>query len=182
MINLLPFRNKKELLSEERWRIFLILGIVFLAFLICFSLILYSIKIYLSGQITVQRILLETEEKKFKTSETQNLEKEISFFNKELLELKSFYQKQLNPTEILEKISATLPDGVYLTTLSFNPLTGNDKYLIQISLSGFCPAREILIAFKQNLESVENFGEVDFPPSNWLELTDINFSVTFKAK
>lgn len=172
MINLLPPQYKAELKEEENWKLTLILSILFLIFLVCSALILFSIKISISGQAEAQKILLLQEEKKFEESQIQNLEEKITISNQALLKLNSFYQSRTNSTEILEKISGTLPTSVYLTTLNFNPA--------QISLSGFSPTREILLEFKKNLEKEELFEEIYFPPSNWVKPTDINFSVNFK--
>ncbi len=182
MINLLPIQQKKEILQEENWRLVLIVGITILAFLICLTLMLFSIKIYISGQVEVQKTFLEAEEEEFKTSELRNLEEELTLTNRTLLELNSFYQEQLNTTEILGKISETLPAGTHLTTLNFTSLTitEKEKYIAQISLSGFAPTREILLEFKKNLEKENLFDEICFPPSNWVKPTDIDFSVNFK--
>ena len=143
MINLLPLQQKEELLEEEKYNLVLTLGILFLIFLISLILILFSIKIFISGETDVQRILLSAEEKRFKESQIQNLEEKINASNQTLSKLNLFYQNQLNLTETLEKISGTLPPGTYLTTLNFN--------LAQISLSGFSPTREILLELKENL-------------------------------
>ena len=183
MINLLPPQYKAELKEEENWKLTLILSILFLIFLVCSALILFSIKISVSGQAEAQKILLLKEEKKFEESQIQNLEEKITISNQALLKLNSFYQSQTNLTEILEKISETLPINIYLATLNFNPLTAteNEKHAAQISLSGFSPTREILLEFKKNLEKEQTFEEIYFPPSNWVQQTDIDFSVNFKS-
>jgi len=172
MKNLLPLQQKEEFLQEKNWKLILILEILVLIFLICLALILFSVKIFISGQLEAQKILLLQEEKKFEESQIQNLEEKITISNQALLKLNSFYQSQTNLTEILEKISETLPVSIYLTTLNFNPA--------QISLSGFSPTREILLEFKKNLEQEELFEKIYFPPSNWVKPTDIDFSVNFK--
>ena len=184
MINLLPAQYKEELKQEEGWKLVLILEILVLIFLICLTLILFSVKIFISGQLEAQKILLFQEEKKFEESQIKNMEEKITISNQTLLELNSFYQSQTNLTEILEKISEILPINVYLTTLNFNPLTAteNEKHAAQISLSGFSPTREILLEFKKNLEKEQTFEEIYFPPSNWVKPTDIDFSVNFKIK
>jgi len=172
MINLLPPEEKENLLREESWNLVLILGTLFLIFLICLALILFSVKIFISGQLEAQKILLLQEEKKFEESQIQSLEEKITVSNQTLSKLNSFYQSQTNLTEILEKISETLPPETYLTTLNLN--------LAQISLSGFSPTREILLEFKKNLEKEQTFGEIYFPPSNWVKPTDIDFIVTLR--
>lgn len=172
MINLLPPEEKENLLREENWNLILILEILVLIFLICLALILFSVKISISGQLEVQKILLLQEEKKFEESQIQSLEEKITTSNQSLSKLNSFYQSQTNLTEILEKISETLPPETYLTDLNLS--------LAQISLSGFSPTREILLEFKKNLEEEQTFGEIYFPPSNWIKPTDIDFLVNFK--
>ncbi len=167
MINLLPPQYKAELKEEESWKLVLILEILVLIFLICLALILFSVKIFISGQLEAQKILLLQKEKKFEESQIQSLEGKIIISNQTLSKLNSFYQDQTNLTEILEKIFET-----YLTILNLDPA--------QISLSGFSPTREILLEFKKNLEQEELLGEIYFPPSNWVKPTDIDFSVNFK--
>ena len=106
--------------------------------------------------------------------------------NQTFSKLKSFYQNQTYLTEILEKISETLPEQVYLTNLSFIfQLEGEknqEKQVIKVNLFGFSKTRDILLEFKKNLEVRETFKEIYFPPSNWIKATDINFNITFKIK
>ena len=172
MINLLPPQYKAEFKEEENWKLTLILSLLFLIFLVCLILILFSIKISISGQVEAQKILLLQEEKNFEESQIQNLEEKITTSNQVIFKLNSFYQDQISLAGILEKIFETLPSSVYLTTLAFN--------LDQFSLFGYSPTREILLEFKKNLEKEELFEEIYFPPSNWVKPFDIDFSVNFK--
>lgn len=176
MINLLPPIQKEELKQEERFKLVLILEIITLAFLISLTLILFSIKTSLLAELEIQKTYFEQREKELKNPQIQELEEKIKNLNLTFSELNSFYQGQTNLTAVLEKISKTFPARTYLTTLNFNPATS------QISLSGFCPNRETLLEFKKNLEKEEKFEKIYFPPVNWVEPTDINFSVTFNIK
>jgi len=176
MINLLPPEQKQELREEQGLKLVLILGIVILAFLISLTLILFSIKTSLSADLESQKIYFEQREKELESPKIQELEGKIKNYNLTLSQLKSFYQGQLDLTSILEKISKTLPERTYLTTLNF------DSQISQISLSGFSPNREELLQFKKNLEKTEGLKEIYFPPANWLKPTDIDFSVNFKLE
>ena len=177
MINLLPPKQKGELLLREQQSLILILGILFLSFLLSLSLILLSIKISLSGNLEIQKMTLEEREKEI--SFNRELEEKIKNSNQVLSDLTSFYQSQFNFTSILEKISGLLPSGTYLTNLNLNLLPIEKG--IQISLSGFCQSREILFSFKENLEREGSFSEIYFPPENWVKSSDINFNVTLKV-
>lgn len=177
MINLLPPEEKIALIREEQLKLVLILGIVFLSALLSLILILFSIKIYISGQTNSEKIIFNQEEKKFKSAEFQKLQEEIILTNKTLSDLNSFYQNQINFTEILEKISGILPSGVYLTTLS---LSSSGSGILDCSVSGFAPTREVLLDFKDNLESIEIFKEFYFPLTNLVKSTNIDFNLSFK--
>ncbi len=174
MINLLPSSYKKELLQEENWRLTLILGILFLIFLVSLILLLISIKIYIQGQVESLKVLADLEEKSLKTSGIPDFREKIDMANKKILGLESFYKAQDSTVEVLENIFQTIPAKIYLTSFFWQ------KSASQVSLSGFSPSREALFELKKNLEEEKEFTDISFPLSNWQKPTDIDFTVTFK--
>ncbi|MFH1841285.1 MAG: PilN domain-containing protein [Candidatus Nealsonbacteria bacterium] len=176
MINLLPPQQKENILKEKQYKLVLILEILFLSFLFCLSLILVSLKIYISGQVESQKIVVQLEEENFKKSEAQSLEKEIKLINKNLLSLNSFYESQVDWVDLLERISRDIPEGAYLTNLSVVP---QKEGWLSCSFVGYSSTREVLSELKRTLESEEGFKDVYFPPSNWVKSKDIDFSATF---
>ena len=175
-INLLPQKERILLIQEEHWKLTFLLEIIFLVFLICLSLILFSIRTHVSGQVEAQKILLSQRE--LETPQLKDLEDKIKRSNLIFSNLNSFYQRITNPSEILEQVSQTLPLGVYINSFDFVP--SDKEYLAAVALSGFSPNRETLLEFKKNLESQETFKEISFPPSSWVTPENINFSVNFK--
>jgi len=171
MINLLPQIEKQKLLLERNKKIAIILWVLVLFFLICSILILLSIKTYIQSQVKSQQYLLVETKEERNQSEIENLQEEINSINSSLTKLNSFYQDRIYLSDILEKISKTLPKELYLTNLSV--------VLPSVSLFGFAPTTETLFEFKENLEKESVFKEISFPPANWVDLTDIDFSVTF---
>ncbi len=117
MINLLPPEQKQELLQEEKLRLTLILGTLFLCFLICLSLILFLIKNYTLWDVEAEKILVQEKEKAL--SFNQELEKEMKESNIFLSNLASFYEEHIEVAGLLEAIEQTLPSGVYLTSFDF---------------------------------------------------------------
>lgn len=176
MINLLSPKYKMEIRQEENRKLVLILSSLFLIFLIALFLILFSVKIYIQGQLESLKVLVKLEEKTLQIPETQELKGKISISNQNISKLNSFYKTRFCLIELFEKIYQTLPSGIYLTAFSWQKGTS------QIGLSGFVPTRDILFEFKKNLEKQEEFGEINFPPQNWIEPTNINFIVTFQLK
>jgi Tfp pilus assembly protein PilN len=174
MINLLPKKEKEILIQEQEKRLIIILGIVILAALLCLILVLFSIKIYLKGKIEIQKIILEHFEKELKSSKLKEIKEELKLINQTFLKLNSFYQKKVDFTKILEKISKTLPKETFLTNLSLD-LSAEREVIC--NLSGFAKNREVLLEFKKNLEA--NFQKVYFSPASWLKPT--NFNVNFLA-
>ncbi len=172
MINLLPPQYKEELKKEENWKLIIIIGFLFLLFFLCLTLILFSIKIYISGQVSSQQILLDLKEKEF--SQVQPLEEKFISINKNLSQLTSFYQEQVDFPEILERISEIIPSEISLTSFSYQ------KDISKISLSGFAPAISSLIELKSKLEEEELFEEIYFPADIWIQLNNIDFIVDFK--
>ena len=175
MINLLPPQEKEDLKKEEQYKIVLILGILILVCLIYFSLILYSINIFLFGEAESQKIVYTQREKELKNPQIQAFQASLSEFNKKVSQLDSFYQNQVSFTGILGKISATIPPEISLISLSLSL----EEEAVKCSFSGFSPNRETLVKFKDVLEKEEGFTKVYFPPTCWVKPKDINFTIGF---
>lgn len=170
MINLLPPEEKKGLLTEETKRLAIILGFVFLSSLFCLIIILGFLKIYLLIQIDIQKSTLGLIEKQAEISETQAVIEKIEDSNQKLVRINNFYEQRSNLEEALEELTQTIPEGIYLTDLSYS------KNSSQIILAGFSPSQDLLVQFKKNLEQKkEEFPETYFPVSSWSELLDIDF-------
>lgn len=173
MINLLPPQYKEELIAEETNRLIMILGVLLSLSLFSLVLVLLAINIYLSGEVQSQQIFLESEKEKSEVKEIQDLENQVAIFNKKLSILDDFYNQKISLTEIFNKTIKEIPREIYLHNFSYS------KDASQIILSGFAPSRDILFQFKRNLEA--DFQDVYFPPNNWIQSTNIEFSgVSFK--
>jgi Tfp pilus assembly protein PilN len=195
MINLLPSDKKEKLLFKKKIKLNLILLVLFFYFIFCLILVFYSIKIYSQIILESQEFVVTEKEKELDKSEFRNFKEEIKRANLELEEINSFYGRQIYISEILEKISQTLPPEIYLTDFSaehyselvIDPTQKElqktiEAYGIKFSLTGIALNREILIWFKQELEKEESFEEIYFPLKNLVSRDDIKFSLTFKVK
>ena len=193
MINLLPEKNKEELLMERNKRIIHILCSLILFFIVSLFLIFLGIKFYLSNQVKLNQKILEESKEKFSQSEVQNIQDKIELANSSFSKLRAFYNGKVYFSEILEKISTILPEGFSLDNLSIKldvkenkipQVDGTEKIEVErkviTNLSGFAPLREDLRAFKDKLEAEKSFKNIFFPSSNWVNKENINFYLVFE--
>jgi len=176
MINLLPPSYKKEILQEQNWKLTLILGLLFLIFSVSLILVLFSIKIYIQGQVEPLKVLTEAGEKSLQESGILDFREKIESANQKILKLESFYKNQDSTLIFLENIFKLIPENIYLTGFFWQ------KSASQASFNGFSPSREVLFELKKNLEERKEFSDISFPPSNWINPVDIDFQATFKIK
>lgn len=170
MINLLPLEEKKVILAEKTKKLILILALVVLFALICLIIILAFLKIYLLIQIDFQEVNLELTKKQAEGSELQIIREKIKDSNTKFERADNFYEQKFSLEEALRKLIQTIPEGIHLTDLSYS------KESLQILLAGFSPSRDLLVQFKKNLEEREDFQEIYFPPSTWIEPVNIDFA------
>jgi len=172
--NLLPPQIKNELHQEKIKKVIIIFGLLILVFFFSLSLVLFATKVYISQKVEAEKIFLDSEKRQSETSEFRALKEKVTFANKNLSQLESFYQEKFSLLEVFEKISHTLPPQIYLTNFFYQESAS------QVSISGFAPQKEILVELKNNLE--EEFSDVNFPLQVWTKSTDIDFQVNFKIK
>lgn len=177
MINLLPPIEKEKLFLQKKKRMVIILWFLVLFFIVCLILILFSIKIYLQTQVKIQKTLLSQAQTEASRTEINKFREKVRLINLKLNQLDSFYQNKIYFSDILERVSQTLPPGAYLVNFSLEKGAENK---IKVIVSGFSPTREILFEFKKNLEKEPGVKGVSFPAANWVKSTDIDFFVTFE--
>lgn len=179
MINLLPLEEKKILKMEEKWRLVLLLGILILCSFLCLILILYSIKIYVSGKAESQKATIEITGKEFEKPETKELKEKISTANKSIIDLNNFYQGQVYLTDTLEKVSRNLPLGTYITDFSCQKQVLEKNQIFRITFSGFAPSMDTLFELRKNLE--KNFStKVDVKEESWINPSEFRLSFEIK--
>jgi len=173
MINLLPQNQREEFLQEKRAKIIFVLGFLLLFFIFFLAILFFSIKIYLTGENQNQKFLLEKANILIADPKYKELEKEITKNNKLISQLNEFYKNQTNVVDVLEKVSNLLPEGVILTSFSYQ------KESNQVSLQGKAQTRENLLVFKKALESQPGIKDLNSPISNLIKSTNIDYYFSF---
>ena len=183
MINLLPPSYEEELRKEEYFRLVLILGMLIVVFFICLSVALLAIRVYLSGEIEVQQILVESQSQDDRRARVD----QIRDMNGDIKEVSSFYKNKMLLSDAILRNSDALPESVYITSLRYTPVSNSNQSKVggkpaevKIVLTGFAPQTEDLLQIRTSLEKDPLFGNFHFPPSNWIRATNINFSFDFE--
>lgn len=188
MINLLPPQYKQELIRERNLRLTFILGTIVLLFSISLILVLLAVRTYIKSVEDSLKILIQTQSELPQAAEFREVSGKASSANKKIQDLRSFYENQVLASAVLEKIIQTLPGQVRLTSLSWQkesgqaPLEKGAALTGQAVISGFAPTRQVLLSFRNMLESEKGFSQVYFPPQNWIKAENIDFQATFQIE
>ena len=174
MINLLPPDEKKRIAEEKRKKLTAIIWFLILFFILIFVLILYSLDFYISGEIDTQKTLMNMNEKTLEESGFKDFQQEMIESNSTFKKLSGFYKKRYSLIKVIDEISGTLPNGIYLDNLNIDVLEDHFK----VNISGFSLEREILFNFRKKIEEA-GFNDINFPASNWVKSNNINFSAAF---
>jgi len=106
--------------------------------------------------------------------ELRKAETESMAINKISGDVLKIKQNSILPEVVLNQIFEAKPTGVSLTDYDLD----FDKGIFE--LRGVSLDRQSLVAFKENLEKVASFDSVDVPISSFEEVSDLEFSVSFK--
>lgn len=179
MINLLPPQEKSELLMEKNKKLIVVLGCLILISLVYLSLILSALKYYILENITYQKTILESNEKKYQTKDFMDIKTQIQKYNASLGKVSNFYSKEIYLSNAIEEITLIpRPDGVVFDSITLSKKPTDTK--IKVTISGTSKTRDNLLLFKNNIESNKKMENINFPPNNWIKPSDISFYMTLE--
>ena len=181
MINLLPKEEKKEFEKEKIWQKIFIILIFLLISLLFLILVLFFIRIYIVSKVESSKTVLQKQEEELKGVQFKGLQKIITQTNQSLSKIQKFWQQQILITPIFEKISSLTPNPIHFTRFSFRKIYQEKPYA-EINISGLAENREDLFYFRKSLKTEEEFEDVYFSPTSWVEPVNIDFSFSFKFR
>ena len=187
MINLLPPHYRQKLKEEQRFRLVLLLGGILGIAFFALSIFLLVIQIALSKERLSQEVKLVSFEER--TTREDSTLVEIKNWNSKLRNIEAFKENRRTLKEVVDEIASSLPQELYLFSLSYTPAFETRKKedkivrtLAMVSVTGKAQTREQLLSFKDALQANPFFTEVVFPPSNWVSPSDITFSFQTKLR
>lgn len=178
MINLLP-EQAKERLAEERFSRFLIV------FGVLFSVIV-SIGVFL---LWIPWITVELQEREFEKqlaaaeqspllSRVAQIEKSLSSLNSTVEAYERNRGDILLVSRIIDAVLSHAGSGISLLSFSYSVSSGADR-VSQFQIDGIARDRKTLISFSDTLDGDAMIENVQSPISNFLEETNIEFTLTF---
>lgn len=173
-LDLLPKQRKTEIRRKRIFRRILRQEFLFALPIFLFIAILANIY-YL---ISVQRKVTITANTNFasqdKYQELHSYEEKFKQVNETMALLLKIQANHFHWADVLGRISSTVPEGIYIGEFS----TKNYKIL----LVGKSKNRDILLNFKNDLESDSCFENVNVPLSNLVVKDNIDFQIDFSVK
>jgi Tfp pilus assembly protein PilN len=179
MINLIPPKEKEKILMERINKVVIIHWFLIFFFILCFILVLFSVKIYFKSQALAQNSMVLNAKNNQETQKIIQFKEKMQTANDEIKEQNNFQKNKIYFSNIIEKIAGILPGNIKLNNIS---AVLDDKKIIKVSVSGFAQSREDLVALKDKLSQESAISEIKFPTSNWVEANNINFSASFNIK
>lgn len=177
MINLLPQSEKELLFLGRVKKLVIILGSIFIVFLICLILVLLSVKFSIFAEVSSQKFLFQEAKKSYSSPDAERLKNAIQKYNNVLPSVLSVYQEDMHFSDILASISKIeRPKGLRLTDISLNRQDNENK--VKASISGASDTRENLVSFQKNLEKQPEIKNISFSPESWISPANVNFNLT----
>ncbi len=179
IVNVLP-QNEKKIISKEYWKHFLIVFINLLSFVFILLILLLLPSYFFSvSKLEVENKKLESFNIENKDLTIKDLNYTISNINKELILLSSVKSNYSVSEDVLNTVLTSRVNGITYSQILFNQK--KDKSL-NIEIQGKARDRITLRTFKANIDNNPKVKSSDLPISDYLEKTNLNFTVSLVMK
>jgi len=180
VINVLPYEEKKLLRREYWMRLFtMFLNLIILASIISTFLLFPSY--FLSKS---KESLVESKLKVFNNENSNLTIDNVDKITKDI-NLKLNILNESNPPyevsdKVLNNILSSRTKGITFTQILFNKKINESETISDLTVYGVAANRDSLRNFKTALDNNPNFSEVNLPISNFLEKSDLSFTISIK--
>ncbi len=166
----LNLKKKKTFLQVTRFVSYSLLTLIF-AFIF-----MKGTSFLINEEIASVTASIDTATRIPQTTEDTSLEAKITQYNNLVKSTNNKLAAYIKWSTIIEDFTKTVPSGIQLTYL------GMDKTNKKIKLRGKANTRDDLVNFKNNLDDNKNYSNIDIPITNFLEKTDIDFTIDFNLE
>lgn len=168
-LDLLPKEKKTELKRKKIFRNILHEEFLFLLPVILFIIILFNVFYLLTIKHDTTIVEKSFTESQDKYQELSSYEEKFKLVNENSAKLLKIQAAHMHWTEIFNKLSDALPNEISITDFSTKDY--------KIFLVGKAKSRDILLNFKDRLESETCFADINVPLSNLVVREDIDFQM-----
>lgn len=170
-LDLLPKERKQEIRRNKLFRTILRQEILFLLPLIVFVIILFNIYYLLSFEKASSIAAQSAAQSQDAYLELNKYEEKFKEVNEQTSALLKITVSQLHWDNVFKAMDSTTPDGIMITNFSTKDYA--------VFLVGKAKSRDILLNFKEKLESNDCFSAVNVPLSNLVVKDDVDFQLDF---
>jgi hypothetical protein len=176
MINLIPNQDKKKMIQHFYARLLIVLLLALTISLFIGSVALLPAYFISATQKDIATQKLASQKSAPLPKYDQDALLVVQDLNDKFKLLEAAEANRYIVTErIIKHIVSEKPSNIKLDYLSYS--TDNPEAPV-VSLRGFAPSRESLLAFRSVLQNDKNFTNIDLPISNFIKSNNIQFSIT----
>lgn len=172
-LDLLPEQKKQEINRKKIFGIILREEILFLLPIVALIFILLNIYYVLILERNSSMAVHATKQSQDKYQQINIYEEKFKQINELDQKLVKIQSGHLQWQGIFQGLSGVMPEGVFISDLSTKDFS--------VFLVGKARTREDLLDFKNKLEAVECFQDVNVPLSNLVVKNDIDFQIDLKV-
>lgn len=131
-------------------------GIRIIFLLICFSVPLFAINIYLLGEINAFNTQFDSYEKTENMRRMSSTEKSFKKINNALAKISKISEEQIYWINVFEKITAIVPPNIQISFLQIDPEG-------EFAVAGNAKTREDVLEFGKRLKNSSDFSDIQTP-------------------
>jgi type IV pilus assembly protein PilM len=182
VINILPYEEKKILRKEYWMRFFtLVFDFISIAGIIASLLLFPSYFLSKSKENLVESNLVafNNENPDLTTNNVDKITGDIDSKLEKLNKAEASYQVN---DKVLYSILSSRTSGITFSQILFNKKIGKEAGAPSLEIYGIAKDRDSLRNFKMALDGNPNFSKIDLPISNFLEKTNLSFTISITMK
>lgn len=158
-----------------RWRRYLkkiiSSGIKIIFLLICFSVPLFVINIYLMGEISVLNAQIDSSENTESMKRLKTMEKSLKETNNAFVKIDKIGKEQISWVGVFGKIVEIIPPNIQIISLQIEPNGA-------LTIVGNAKTREDVLEFGKRLKNSADFSDIQTPLDNLTKSNNIDFKFT----
>ncbi len=173
-LDLLPENRKRAMARKKRFKNIIKQEMLFLAPVILFVFILFSVNMILGIEKEGLDRTLAIAGSEGSHQDLKLYEEGFKDINEKVLDINNFQKNHSHWSDIIGILSGIVPNDVHLSELSTKDY--------QFFLVGKARTREVLMDFQDRMNKSECFENINVPLSNLVAKNDIDFQMDFNVK